>query len=144
MKKDIKCKTFICISSVLSDCVSLWPAWARTGWNFCRRVDLFIRSGRSTLFQRSADHQFLTRDPEMQKAADAADISVLFFFQLVLIFGSFLGHFGNFGSFLGQFGQFWVIFGLFWVILGHFWAIFGANFLWQNMPLCFLNHFLQL
>ena len=48
-------------------------------------------------------------DTEMQKAADAADISVLFF-QLVLIFGPFW--------------QFWVIFGLFWVILGHFWAIF--------------------
>ena len=31
--------------------------------------------------------------PEMQKVADAADISVLFFFQLVLIFRSFLGHF---------------------------------------------------
>ena len=59
-------------------------------------------------------------------------------------FGSFLGHFGNFGSFLGQFGQFWVIFGLFWVILGHFWPFFGANFLWQNMPLCYLNRSLQL
>ena len=54
--------------------------------------------------------------PEMQKAADAADISVLFF-QLVLIFGPF-----------------WVIFGPF----------FGANFLWQNMHLCYLNRFLQL
>ena len=52
-------------------------------------------------------------EPEMQKAADVADISVLFF-QLVLIFGPFwvilaiLGHFwanlGNFGSFLGCFG----------------------------------------
>ena len=59
-------------------------------------------------------------------------------------FGSFLGHFGNFGSFLGQFGQFWVIFELFWVILGHFWAIFWCYFLWQNMPLCYLNRFLQL
>ena len=43
---------------------------------------------------------------EMQKVADAADISVLFF-QLVLIFGPFLGHFwailDNFGSFLGHF-----------------------------------------
>ena len=51
--------------------------------------------------------------PEMQKAADAADISVLFF-QLVLIFGPFWV----------IFGPFWVIFGPFWVILGHFWAIF--------------------
>ena len=45
---------------------------------------------------------------EMQKAADAADISVLFFFQLVLIFGPF-----------------WVIFGPFWVILGPFLVIRG-------------------
>ena len=66
----------------------------------------------------------------MQKAAD---ISMLFF-QLVLIFGPFWV----------IFGLFWVIFGLFWVILGHFWPIFGANFLWQNMPLCYLNHLLQL
>ena len=67
----------------------------------------------------------------------------------------------NFWAILAIFCQFWVIFGLFWVILGHFWAIlavlghfwailgnfrsfFGANFLWQNMPLCYLNHFLQL
>ena len=82
----------------------------------------------------------------MQKAADAADISVIFF-QMVLIFGPFWVIFGPFGKFwviFGLFGQFWVILGLFWVILGHFWAIFSANFLWQNMPLCYLNHFLQL
>ena len=48
----------------------------------------------------------------MQKAADAAYISVLFF---------------SAGA-------------NFWAILGHFWAIF----LWQNMPLCYLNHLLQL
>ena len=30
---------------------------------------------------------FVVIQPEMQKAADPADISVLFFFQLVLIFG---------------------------------------------------------
>ena len=47
---------------------------------------------------------------EMQKVADAADISVLFFS---------VG-----ANFWAIFGQFWVIFGLFWVILGHFWAIF--------------------
>ena len=44
-------------------------------------------------------------DSEMQKAADAADISVLFF-QLVLIFGPFR--------------QFLVIFGPIWAILGCF------------------------
>ena len=41
---------------------------------------------------------------EMQKAADAADISVLFLSagaNFLGHFGSFLGHFGNFGSFLG-------------------------------------------
>ena len=58
----------------------------------------------------------------MQKVADAADISVLFF-QLVLIFGPFW--------------QFWVIFGPIWAILGHFWAILG-NFR------SFLGHFLVL
>ena len=54
---------------------------------------------------------------EMQKVADAADISVLFF-QLVLIFGPFWVIFG-------PFWQFWVIFGPIWAILGHFWAILG-------------------
>ena len=49
--------------------------------------------------------------PEMQKSADAADMSVLFFSA-----GANFWHFGNFGSFLGQIGKFWVIFGLFWVI----------------------------
>ena len=65
-------------------------------------------------------------ETEMQKAADAADISVLFF-QLVLIFGPFR--------------QFWVIFGLFWVIFGPF---FGANFLAKNVSLLFLLLFASL
>ena len=56
-------------------------------------------------------------NPEMQKVADAADISVLFFsaganFWAILghywAFSSILGHFlanlANFGSFLGYFG----------------------------------------
>ena len=68
-----------------------------------------------------AEHLAIWR-AEMQKVADAADISVLFFSA----------------------GHIWVIFGPFWVILGHFWVIFCANFLWQNMPLCYLNRFLQL
>ena len=55
---------------------------------------------------------------EMQKVADRADISVLFF---------------SAGA------NFWAILGHFWAILGHFWAIF-----WQNMHLCYLNRFLQL
>ena len=63
---------------------------------------------------------------EMQKVADTADISVLFF-QLVLIFGPFWVIFG-------PFWQFWVIFGSIWAILGHFWAILG-NFR------SFLGHF---
>ena len=54
---------------------------------------------------------FWGNQSEMQKVADAADISVLSFFQLVLIFGPFW--------------QFWVIFGPIWAILGHFWAILG-------------------
>ena len=47
--------------------------------------------------------------PEMQKAADAADISVLFFSagaDFWAILGHFWAIFGNFGSFLGQFGHF--------------------------------------
>ena len=67
----------------------------------------------------------------MQKAADAADISVLFF-QLVLIFGQFWVIFGPFWQFWVIFGPFGVIFGLFWVILGNFSAIFGANFFGQK------------
>ena len=68
----------------------------------------------------------------MQKVADAADISVLFF---------------SAGA------NFWAILGHFWAILailGHFWAILGYfrsfldHFLWQNIALCYLNHFLQL
>ena len=45
--------------------------------------------------------------PEMQKAADAADISVLFFStgaNFWAILGHFWVHLGNFGSFLGYFG----------------------------------------
>ena len=49
----------------------------------------------------------------MQKVADPADISVLFFSS-----GA------NFWVIFGPFWQFWVIFGLFWVILGHFWCLF--------------------
>ena len=60
-------------------------------------------------------------DTEMQKAADAADISVLFF-QLVLIFGPFWVIFG-------PFRQFWFIFGPLRVIFGPF---FGANFFGQK------------
>ena len=64
---------------------------------------------------------------EMQKVADAADISVLFF-QLVLIFGPFWVIFGPFWQFWVIFGPIWAIlghfWGLFWVILGHFWAIY--------------------
>jgi len=57
------------------------------------------------------------KHPEMQKAADAADISVLFFsaganFWAILshfwaisaIIGHFWANLGNFGSFLGYFG----------------------------------------
>ena len=50
----------------------------------------------------------------MQKAADAADISVLFF---------------------SDGANFWAILGHFWAIsaiLGHFWAIFGALFFGQK------------
>ena len=66
--------------------------------------------------------------PEMQKAADAADISVIFFSagaNFWAILGHFLANFDNFGSFLGQFGQFWVIFGPIWAILDHFWVNLG-------------------
>ena len=57
--------------------------------------------------------------PSMQrcKKLQMLQIYLCYFFQLVLIFGPF-----------------WVIFGPF----------FGANLLWQNMPLCYLNRFLQL
>ena len=67
--------------------------------------------------------------PEMQKVADAADITELFF-QLVLIFGPLWVIFG-------PFWQFWVIFGPIWAILGHFWAILG------NLR-SFLGHFFVL
>ena len=47
---------------------------------------------------------------EMQKAADAADIYVLFF-SAGANFWAIWGHLGNFGSFLGQFGSFLGCFG---------------------------------
>ena len=50
---------------------------------------------------------------EMQKAADAADISVLFFSA-----GA------NFWAILGHFWAILAILGHFWAILGHFRAIF--------------------
>ena len=49
-------------------------------------------------------------NPEMQKVADAADISVLFFsavanfWAILAILGHFGANLGNFGSFLGYFG----------------------------------------
>ena len=58
----------------------------------------------------------------MQKVADAADISVLFFsagakfWAILAILGHFWANLGNFGSLFGPF--------------------FGANFLWQNIALC--------
>ena len=57
---------------------------------------------------------------EMQKVADAADISVLFFFQLVLIFGPFWVIFGPFWQFGVNFGPIRAILGNFWAILGNF------------------------
>ena len=57
----------------------------------------------------------------MQKVADPADISVLFF-SAGANFWAILGHFG---SFLGHFGSFFDYFGSFWVIFGPF---FGVNF----------------
>ena len=60
----------------------------------------------------------------MQKVADAADISVLFF-QLVLIFGPFWVIFGPFWQFWVIFGPIWAILGNFWAILGHFRSFFG-------------------
>ena len=74
---------------------------------------------------------------EMQKVADPADISVLFF-SAGANFGAILGHFW---AILAILGHFWAFLGNFRSFLGH---LFGANFLWQNMPLCYLNHFLQL
>ena len=50
-------------------------------------------------------------ETEMQKVADAADISVLIF--------------GPFWVIFGPFWQFWVIFGPLWAILGNFWADLG-------------------
>ena len=69
---------------------------------------------------------------EMQKVADAADISVLFFSA-----GA------NFWAILGHFWAILAILGHFWAILGNFRSFLG-HFLWQNMPLCYLNRFLQL
>ena len=59
----------------------------------------------------------------MQKFADAADISVLFF-SAGANFWTILGHFW---AMFGNFWQFWVIFGPIWAILGHFWAILGNS-----------------
>ena len=65
----------------------------------------------------------------MQRFADAADISVLFF--------SAGANFWAFLVIFGPFWQLWVIFGPIWAILGNFWAILG-NFR------SFLGHFLVL
>ena len=66
------------------------------------------------MFQRTLDdRQVVAQNAEMQKAADAADISVLFlsaganffiFGPICAILGHFWANFGNFGSFLGYFG----------------------------------------
>ena len=58
-------------------------------------------------------------DTEMQKVADAADISVLFF-SAGANFWAILGHFRAILA-----------------ILGHFWAIFWCYFFWPKMYLLF-------
>ena len=105
------------------------------------RAGSFWQSLNNILMKKGGNVRIL---PEIQKVAD---ISVLFFFQLVLIFGPFWVIFG-------PFWQFWVIFGPIWAILGHFWAILGnfRSFLGHflvlifcgKICLCYLNHFLQL
>ena len=68
-------------------------------------------------------------DPEMQKVADAADISVLFFSA-----GA------NFKVILGNFWAILAISGHFWAILSHFGSLFGpffgAIFFWPKNHLC--------
>ena len=56
----------------------------------------------------------------MQKAADAADISVLFF-SAGANFWVILGHFWAISAILGHF---WAILGNFRSFLGHFWCYF--------------------
>ena len=68
----------------------------------------------------------------MQKVADAADLC--YFFSTGANFWAILGHFWAILAILGHY----------WAILGNFWAIFCCYFLWQNIALCYLNHFLQL
>ena len=60
----------------------------------------------------------------MQKAADAADISVLFF-SAGANFWAILGHFWAISAILGNFWAILAISGHFWANLGHFWAILG-------------------
>ena len=79
----------------------------------------------------------------MQKAAYVADISVLFF-SAGANFWVILGHFWSISAILGLFGPIWAILGHIWVSLGIFGPFLVLIFLWQNMPLCYLNQFLQL
>ena len=72
---------------------------------------------------------------EMEKVGDTGDISLLFF----LAGANFWAILGNFWAILAILGHFWAILAI-WVIFG---PSFGADFLWQNMHLCFLNRFLQ-
>ena len=72
----------------------------------------------------------------MQKVADPADISVLFF-SAGANFWAILGHFWAISAIL-------VIFGPIWAILGHFWPFFGANFFGQKFYLCYFYYFLHL
>ena len=73
----------------------------------------------------------------MQKVADPADISVLFF-SAGANFWAILGHFW---AILAILGHVWAILGNSRSFLGHFLVLI---FLWQNMRLCYLNRFLQL
>ena len=73
---------------------------------------------------------------ELQKRANRTN-------QLVLFFSAganFLAILGHFCCILAILGHFWAILGKFRSFLGHFWCYF----LWKNMPLCYLNRFLQL
>ena len=86
----------------------------KTGVKVAKKVTIFGENIRPGQFHPYIIYIYMYYTG-IQKVADAADISVLFF---------------SAGA------NFWVIFGPFLAILGHF--------LWQNMPLCYLNHFLQL
>ena len=115
--------------------IATFAAWVATNTDLLADAindSLMMRTKDVSKGEQSSDKAVIAKQltnsfPEMQKVADAADISVLFF-SAGAKFWSILVIFGPFWQFWVIFEPIWAILGNFWAILGNFRSFFGANF----------------